>query len=377
MDFEFLKELTEQHQYEEIKIIGRDAWWQGKRLHFIAMMRKGEETELCMLAEANKIKKEKAGRLMLMMAGQKAGDAKEGQNPAREHTNRQLMESCASASHLPNIKMLKIGDLVFESRGAQMGRLNIHDFDSLLLLAKLADAGWQLPEDSPFFKEDWQDEGIEMMRCRFNSPSESLPEWEGTEVVVSWNSDLRQHLIERQVRLAISDREDGQADEGCAAQIAFSIQDKEGGTQDGICYINKVSRIEPLAEEEKRFADPEYQKQVLEHMTPQEFEGFRQRACQSVEQACPRGMYFFVVEYECTLDLQLQFYTVEDLDSPPVRRSSAVSFFYSTNAEEETGLHGLRLRAAVIQSPVEADVKEVWAELFAAYETVPECEVLL
>lgn len=370
MNFELLKELTEQHQYDEIKIIGKDARSQGRQLHFIAMMRKGKETELWILADAEP-GKEAIERPMQNAPTQKEEDTEVGQNPCGERTNRELMENYASLYGLAGICKLKIGDLTFKTRGGQIGCLNIHDYDSLLMLAKLADAGWQLPGDSPFLKADWKDSKIQMMRSKFTSPSETLPEWENAKIVVNWASELRRYLIERQVRLVLGDSQDWQADEGCVKQIAFTVPDGEGGMKDAICYINSVSRINPLEEEEKLFADPEYQRQLLEHMTPQELEDYRQQEHQTMEETCPRGMYFFVVEYECTLDLQLQFHTVEYLDSPPVMDEKTINLMWASNTKEKKGEHGILLQAEVIQSPMAADVKEMWAELFAAYETVP------
>ena len=40
-------------------------------------------------------------------------------------------------------------------------------------------------------------------------------------------------------------------------------------------------------------------------------------------------------------------------------------------------MHGLELKAAIIQMPVSADETQIWAELFQAYKVVPEREEVL
>ena len=41
---------------------------------------------------------------------------------------------------------------------------------------------------------------------------------------------------------------------------------------------------------------------ALQHYTQEEFEKRRQSVLEMIEEACPKGMGYFMVEYECTAD---------------------------------------------------------------------------
>jgi len=349
MNFEAFASLAGMQQYEEIQIIGKDMVSQGKQVHWIAMLRKEDQAELCMLLQAEEPEK-----------------VRKQTRPGHE-LNRELMSGFVPCVTI-DMKTLSIDGMVFECRQSQTGRLNISDLDSLLLLAKIAGAGWQLPEDHLLFKEDW--ERIEFRRVQFHCPCKQLPELAHAKLKAVWNQSLRRYLIEKPVRLTVG----GEKDQKYGTQIAFTVQDGEGMVQDGICYINKVRLEDPWEETEQQFADPKYQKRMLEFMTPEEFASMRQSSCEAMEHVCPRGMYFVVVEYECTLDMNLQFYLSEYLDSEPDRSGVGVTMMLGIKGQEEQGAHGLRLKSALIQQPVADDVKEVPAELFEAHECLPEWE---
>ena len=49
MNFENLSEMVRMHQYEEVKIIGRDVCTHGKNYHFAAMVRNGDAMQVYVL----------------------------------------------------------------------------------------------------------------------------------------------------------------------------------------------------------------------------------------------------------------------------------------------------------------------------------------
>lgn len=352
MNFEGFYEWIQQYQYDEIRIIGRDAILRKKPAHVAAMMRKGDQVELCVL---------------LQDAPKKEPEIQDYTQQSR--TNRELMEQSRLCRSWPFIRQLKVDGLVLESLGESMGTLNTGDLGGMYLMAKLTDAGWRLPEDHMFYHQDWEQQPIQLMHSRFCCTSESLPDLERANVRAIWNVCPVWYQIGKPVELAI---EDTVKDEEGQTKITFTLDEPDGTVQEGICYINRVTLQDMWEVEEQRFADPQYQKQMLECMSQEEFLSMKQQSFQVLEQMCPRGMCLPVVEYECTLDAGLEFYTQDYLNAPPVCRSS--SAIYLSKPEQEQGKHGLPLKSVVLQSPVPPDTQKMQAELFQAVRTEPEWE---
>lgn len=57
MNFESFEDLVGEKNFDEIKIIGKDVRYMGEPSHFAAMVRKGDQAELCILMQ----KKRSAG----------------------------------------------------------------------------------------------------------------------------------------------------------------------------------------------------------------------------------------------------------------------------------------------------------------------------
>lgn len=359
MNFEILSDITAMHQYDEIKIIGRDVCCQGKPYHFAAMVRKAEQAQLFVLGPSSRDRASKEG----LPSGLHSSSC-------QERTMRQRMKQLCgvSFSFLSKLKT-DCGELNFTS--AQSGSLepvSQDDFERTLLFAKLMDAGWKLPEDSVFFSENW--ERIQCQQYQFEVPSQKLPRWNHACAV--WQPETKEYYIEKPVRLRIEDERAGLREQ---AQIPFSITDEHGVTRDGICYINRVKRADVWEEQKKVFENPEYKRNALIHMTASEFERMKQDTWNTLEQSCPRGMYFVCVEYECTLDVSLEFYASNYLNSmPKVPAGHASSITFLSKPDVPEGVHGLKLRADVIQMPVTEYTKEIQAEVFKGYETFPERE---
>ena len=351
MNFENLSEMVRMHQYEEVKIIGRDVCTHGKNYHFAAMVRNGDVMQVYVLELV---------------------EPRRRWNPEGDRTMRQQMKGTVSAS-TAFINQLKTGGQVLQGTTAQGSSLNQEDTQLLLFFAKLMDMGWKLPQDSPFGQADWS--CVECCISSFQVPSEKLPEWENGCLSAVWGPQMQQHAIEKPVLLEIED-ETAQP-RSHAKELAFSISDDSGRLQEGVCYINSVRRVDVWKQDEKRYADPEYKKRVLEYMTPEAFEDMKKQSARILEQSCPRGMYFLCVEYECTLDYNLQFYASDYLESAPEHKASASAIMFHAKPESDKGMHGLELKAAIIQMPVSADETQIWAELFQAYKVVPEREEVL
>lgn len=86
-------------------------------------------------------------------------------------------------------------------------------------------------------------------------------------------------------------------------------------------------------------------------------------------------MCYIGIEYECSKDISLQFYSKEFLKSCPEERSgSAALFMMRLKPDKELGTHNLTLKGCVIQTAVPPDTSKIPAELFLYFEKVDAWE---
>ena len=127
-------------------------------------------------------------------------------------------------------------------------------------------------------------------------------------------------------------------------------------------YINHISLVDTLADYEKK-----HEKWETEGNVQEEHELFYQ----CIKDICPPGMRNILVEYECD-DAFLEFYTREQLKEKVVSNTGpAVTFFLAGKPQKEEGMHGRRMKACVVQYPVEADIQEIELELLGAVVQEP------
>lgn len=366
MDFNYLSYLEQEYRFDEIKVIGRTVQIQDRPCHFMAMTRKqdSDAVQLFVLAQTDPEAWNGLARKNGTMRESVKADAS-------------LSDSCGDIS----IEKLKVNDLVLNVRTQASGSLETSIGEGMALAFRLMEAGWRLPEDDIFFQTGWN--RLMLIKCEFHAPASALPDWEGAQAVLTLSSRLKRYVIEKPVSLTVTD--DAQEIRG-EKEIAFTLAGEDGQARDGVCYINRVYLADMYKQEEERFADPQYRRRALEHMTEEEFEQMKQQCLNAMEQQCPRGMRYLAVEYECTLDVNLEFYSSEYLASSLggcSTESSAASgdgvtfLMVSMKPDHELGTHGLRLRACLIQTPVPSDTKQMQAELFVADETVPGYDVKL
>lgn len=129
-------------------------------------------------------------------------------------------------------------------------------------------------------------------------------------------------------------------------------------------YIHNAYLYDVWAEQEKLFQDPRY----LEHMTLDELEKMKREYYSNLEEICPKGYYFPIVEYETEAFLSFDLYSSDWLQQPPLHSNRAMLFFASP--EEKTGRHGLPLKAVLLQYPVLPGTKDLNTELIIYKKTV-------
>ncbi len=341
MDFKTLTELTEGHAYDELKIIGRDALMYGRRVHVVAMTKENEETVLYLLTKALKVY--------------------EGKQP-----NRQLIKDYTQ-NVLASMAMVQVNDRMFFNQSVVTQSLGQSDMESPLLLAKFMEAGWRLPQNSELFALDWNQ--VELLRCGFRASSGRLPDWEHADVSVVWAEQMKEHFVEMPVKIQV---EDGRAS-ASEKELVFPVVDADGTQKQAVCYINSIQIEDFWAQQQECFSNPDYRRKKLEKMTEQAYEDMVASKREALRQVCPQGMIYFVVECECTLDLQAQFYLSTYLRQVPDEREGTFSELFGVQTgEPQQGPHGLPLQKILVRQPVSAEETEVWVELFTAGEIVSE-----
>ena len=184
MNFESFEDLVGEKNFDEITIIGKDVRYMGKPSHFAAMVRKGDQAELCILMQKeDRPAPDRSQRFRRL---------------TREQRNRDFMKDFMSFG--PDLRKLQTDDICLEFlQSTGTNELQVMDLDSMMYLMRLHAAGWHLPKEHPFYKKDWAQ--MQMLRCQFACPCGQLPKLGDDGIKITWGSYLIRHLIEKPVRL--------------------------------------------------------------------------------------------------------------------------------------------------------------------------------
>ena len=89
-------------------------------------------------------------------------------------------------------------------------------------------------------------------------------------------------------------------------------------------------------------------------------------------------MCYIGVEYECSKDISLQFYSKEFLKSfPETHGASSYFLLMRLKSDKKTGSHGLSLKGCAIQTAVSPDTTKILAEMFLYMEKVDAWEEIV
>ncbi len=357
MNYDIFQTYRKAFRLEEIKVIGRDVSLDGTYIHIVGMGCRqkcdNEGTFLYVLEEQSL-----QGEHIVCRANQ---------------TKRQFMLESAAVNRnngkALHISEIEIGGEHFELQGGSMGNLSQAEFaEAYFFFQQMIENGWSIPEESPFYRLDWNCIGL--AELRLSESGEKLPELTGAVSQLTLWPTSRDYIVQVPVRL----------ERGKTAELRFVLE--EDG-EEIVCYINQVKLLEPLKEEQKKFNDAQYQERILQHVSAEEFETMKKTALDSIKAQCPAGMGYFTVEYECTKDnFSAQFYAAEELDCirEPAKTTviggssgptSVILMGGKSNPDQETGPHGMRSRCAMIQHAVPVGTEILEAELFMMIEMIP------
>lgn len=333
--------------FDEIQVIGKDLKLEGKSYHIAGLLRKDKQAELLVLGLCEDLEERTYQK----------------ESSRREQMRHSMLEE-RNHSHFLHIRSFRCGGVTYEVGGATSGYCGHGDYGEVyILFEKLLQAGWCVPETSPFYEAQW--EFLEITRVELREEMECLPQWKG-QLEIEKDSIPQSSLLEIPVELAIG--------ENSEQEIAFTLQDG----REAICYINHIYLSDVWEEEEARFADPAYRERMLQYVSVEQLEQMKEQLFGALADICPQGKCFPVIEYECTQEVSLQFFGklyLEGAEKP--KQGSATSLLMRAKPRTEVGSHGLKMRTCIIQSPMKKAVKQINAELFSYTEAINRrCEVI-
>ena len=358
LNYEVFQTYLKIFRFDEVKVIGKDVMLGDVCIHVVGMGFRRES--------------DNKGPYLYLLEEQPQQEECAGcsHNQTKRETMLESGRGNQNDRKALHISQIQIGETCYTFQGGGMGNLMQADFvQAYLLFQQMMEAGWRIPETSPFYEMDWNQIGL--AELRLSGVYDRLPELSGEIRRVTLGMTCRQYAVQMPVQL----------ERGKTAELRFALE--EGG-EEIVCYVNQVGMSQPLLEQQERFEDAKYREMALQYQTIEEFENMKKSVLNALEEQCPAGMGYFTVEYECTGEgLSAQFYTVAELDgvSEPAKThiiggSTGVTtiMMMGGKPEQEIGPHGLRSRTTVVQTVVPVETQTLAAELFLVIETIPEKE---
>lgn len=332
MQLSYLEEIPS--EWHKLLVIGKTIERNGERYHIIGMTL-GESASLYILepfSEPDYLKRKQRAHC--------------------NHRTRLKEQEERQESYL-HCNEVCLGDKLLKVQGGNGSPLKYseQDYRTITLFIDMMRAGWVIPD---WLKEkDWHDLQLVTLHIaglkRLPKYSPEMP------ITIKHRPDSIRHIVEKTVMLTVG------------KSRSFHFTDHDG--DEVWCHINRVTLIDVWKDTEKQFSDPKFLKKV----TPEQLREIKEDCYRALEQSVPKGMCYIGIEYECSKDFNLQFYSKEHLKSYPESHSgSAFLFLMRLKPDQETGTHGLPLKGHVIQTPVSPNTVKIPAELFLYFEKSTE-----
>lgn len=337
MKFSYLEDIHK--QWHDVLVIGRTIEHDDKKYHIIGMTA-GDDVKLHIIEPYTETEN--------YFSGTKG--VRSQRKILREQRERR--ENEVTYMHCSEFRL---GNTMLEVRSGSGGSLkySTQDYESIQLFLDMLRAGWVLPD---WLKdEEW--DNLQMDTLVIDSLNK-LPHYTSDmPITIKHRADFIPHILEKTVTLNVG------------KSSSFSFVDNYGDKVQ--CYINNVVLIDMWKEAEEQFNNPKY----TEMLSAEQLQEVKELQYKALEQNCPKGMCYIGIEYECSKDINLQFYTKEFLKSVPETHSgSSVFLMMNHKPDKETGTHNLPLKGCVIQTAVPPDTSKIPAELFLYHEKVPAWE---
>ena len=122
---------------------------------------------------------------------------------------------------------------------------------------------------------------------------------------------------------------------------------------------------------EKSFENEQFQK----YYSPEEIHRQRTDFENNFSKQCPKGKFYAAVEYEAPENISVDIKLKSVLDSPPVPKDSCMAFLLGSDL---LPVHdGMKVKAAVVDAPLDGDTEILDAEIFSVYEVSKPEEIKL
>ncbi len=260
------------------------------------------------------------------------------------------------------MRSILIGAQEFQVSCISSSRLGNDDFSCIFLLAEFLKNGF-----TPCDNIETRDfSHIFFTTIELAGEYDHIPpgKQSGDIVLRFGNNDIRRCPVQKRLSLHI----------GRNYPRAFQFEDKQTGEIHRF-YIQRVYLMDIWAETEKSFSDPRH----LERMSEADLLEMKKTCFEQLARLCPRGMYLPVIEYEAGEDVSFEFHTVEYLDAryEASRENGASGILIMAKADEPLGRHGMKLKVAVIQSPVSKETERLYVELLRYSRIVKHEDLIL
>lgn len=330
MNFSFLEDVHQ--KWRDILVIGKSIERDNKKYHIVGMTL-SDVARLYIIEPYNELANE--------------NKAKKGSRSLRRLLKEQETNDCCYL----HCSEFYLGKEKLQVQGGTGGPLKFssEDYAAIQLFFDMMNAGWTVPE---WLKdEDW--DKLQLVTLDIAN-IEKLPEYSPTTpITIKHRPDPIQHILEKTITLQVG------------KSRSFCFMDNYGDTVQ--CHINNVTLIDVWKNTEEQLSDPK----LAERFSPEQLQEARKYSYDALEQSCPKGMCYVGIEYECSKDLSLSFYSKQYLKSRPEAQQGSASFFLMRlKPDKKTGTHKLPLKGCVISTPVAPDTAKIPAELFLYFEKV-------
>ena len=317
-------------KWNDILVLGKTIERNGKKYHMIGMTL-DETAKLYIIepfCEEEHIRRRKGG-------------VQNQRKILKEHTGHEVC-------YLHSREFI-IGNKKLEVQGGSGSplRYSEQDYGTIQLFLDMMSAGWEAPE----WLKTMEWDNLQLTTLEFKNVKK-LPKYSHeTAITIKHMPHPIRHTLEKTITLQVG------------KSRSLSFLDRHG--EQVQCYINNVLLIDVWKDTEENFNNPKYK----EHFSDEQIQQIKMQFFEALEQSCPKGTYYIGIEYECSKDIQLQFYSKEYLKSrPQVNKGRAVSMMMNIKPEKEFGTHSLPLKGCMIQTAVSSDTTKIPAELFCYYE---------
>ena len=244
-----------------------------------------------------------------------------------------------------------LGNKKMQTQGGCGGPLmySKDDYGTIQLFFDMMSAGWEVPE----WLKDEDFDNIQLVTITIAGLNK-LPKYSPEmPITIVHEPSFNKYLLEKTITLHVG------------KSRSFSFTDHCGDMVQ--CHINNVTLIDVWKDTEKQFADPK----LTERFSPEQIQQAKEHSYAALEQSCPKGMCYVGLEYECSKNLDLIFYSKQYLSSRPQEQKGSSTFFLMRlKPDQKTGAHGLPLKGCMIQTPLSPDTTIIPAELFLYHERI-------